>query len=175
MKAVVFGRRRKEGERGFTLPELMIAIVLSSFIIVAGGEILRQTITVSARNTDATVAVMQVQKAGFWVNQDGLQAQSVDTATEFLTLSWTEWDKSVRVITYSVVDTVDEHGYTLWDLMRHDNLSDETVLVSESLDPAGTSCTWDGVSGELTLNVAAVVDDHVESRTFTIQPRAFDQ
>lgn len=181
MRFFALAGQAERDERGFTLVELMVAIVLSTFVMLGGGEMLRQMIVASSHNADGTIAVIQVQNAGFWVSQDAVQAQTVplcfDPATDpqkrLLTLGWTDWDSTVHSITYSMVDTTDELGRSMWDFMRYDNITDETIRIAELLDPAGTSCTWNAVDGLLELTVTAKVDNETETRTFEIQPRSF--
>ena len=177
MRALALVKQRKQGEWGFTLVELMVAIVLSAIVMLGGGEMLRQLIMASARNTDATIAVVQVQNAGFWVGQDGVQAQAVecfdplvDPAKRLLSLSWSEWDGTPHVVTYSVVDATDEVGSIYWQLMRHDSVTDDTIMISEFLDTDGTSCEF--VDDVLILEVTAEIDGQSETRTFEIQPRS---
>jgi competence protein ComGC len=175
MKNLALAMQEKRYDRGFTLVELMVAIVLSMFVLLGGGEMLRQLIVASAHNADETVAIIQVQNAGFWVGQDAVQAQDVktgDPAIEFVRLSWTDWDSTDHVITYYMVDAEDEVGDPLWELMRHDSVTDETVMISEFLVPAGTSCAWDAVAGVLTMNAASRVGSKSETATFDVRPRS---
>lgn len=177
MNALVSGKQRRGGQQGFTLPEILLALVLSAFIIVGGGEVFRQMITVSAENSNQTGAVLQVQYAGFWVSQDGIQAQEVvlgDPATGFpLTLSWKEWESGdEHEVIYTTQPVSDELWGELWELKREHKLNDisqGTILVAEFLDPATTKCIWGG--NVLVFEVTAKVDRQDASRTYDIQPR----
>ena len=176
MKGLLSTGLYKEGARGFTLPEVIVALVLSTFVMLGGGEILRQMVTASHQNTDATVAVIEVQNAAFWLSNDAVQAQEVvlgDPATGFpLTFSWTDWESTEHDITYSMVDSTDELGRNLWEFMRYDNISDDTIMIAQFLDPGETNCDWHStLENVLVFEVVAKVGTESERRTYEIQPR----
>lgn len=181
MKSLLRYGKKEKDERGFTLVELMIAIVLSTIIMLGGGEMLRQLIVVSAQKTDETVAIVQVQNAGFWIGQDAIQAQTLacfdpvtDPQKRLLSLSWTDWDGTPHNVIYSVIDRSDELGGDLWDFMRYDSATDETILISEFLDPSATNCSWNAADSVLEFVVTAKVDNQTETRTNSIRPRAVE-
>jgi competence protein ComGC len=179
MKVLTLARQKKEGEQGFTMAELAIAMALSMLVLLGAAEMLRQLIVTGANGADETVAVIQVQNVGFWVGQDAIQAQAVDCydpgidpQRRLLVLSWVDWSDTTHEITYSVADMTDEDGRDLWELLRHDSVVDERILVADSLDPLGTSSTWDAQERVLEFAVTAMIGDEAETRTISIQPRA---
>lgn len=111
------------GQKGFTLAELVVAVAISSLIVVGSIMFLTYMITVADVNRDKTVASLEVQYVGFWINEDAAQAQEIwlgdDPGDEDgfpLTLKWEENDQTRREeITYDVEDI--EEG-DLWRLVR---------------------------------------------------------
>jgi lipopolysaccharide export LptBFGC system permease protein LptF len=165
------------GERGFTLPELVMALTLCMFVMVGGGELLRQVIVASANSGDAIVATIQVQNAAFWINQDAIQAQVIerdDPSSGFpLTLTWTDWENNQHEIIYSMGNTTDEAGLRLWELEREDTITGEMVVVAENLDRQKTRLYWHStLENVLVLEVTANVGTESASGTYNIQPRA---
>lgn len=94
-------KRLESSQRGIGLVELIIAIAITGIIGAAATMAIHQVLTGTALSNDLNTAINNVQLAGYLVNRDALQAQEVmlddpDTSaiTEFLTLSWTDWDSN---------------------------------------------------------------------------------
>ncbi len=165
-----------KSERGFTLPEMLVSLTLCTFIVIGGGEMLRQIILASSKGTDGTVAVIQVQNSAFWLTQDAMQAQCVqlgDPVTGWpLTLTWTDWDNVDHAVTYSMGNMTDDEGRTLWEMIRSDSVTGEAVTVGQYLDRNNTVVDWHATRENiLVLDVKAKVGEEWETRTYEIQPR----
>jgi prepilin-type N-terminal cleavage/methylation domain-containing protein len=163
-------------ERGFTLPEMLVSLTLCTFVVIGGGEMLRQIILASSKGTDGTVAVIQVQNSAFWLTQDAMQAQGVqlgDPVTGWpLTLTWTDWDNVDHTVTYSMGNMTDDEGRTLWEMIRLDSVSAQSVTVAQYLDRNNTVVDWHATRENiLVLDVMAKVGEEWETRTYEIQPR----
>jgi len=135
----------------------MIAIAISS--VITGGITMTifQVIIGSARTNNHMIAVRQAQNAGYWVSHDAQMAQSIrigdDPATpgvtEFLTLTWTDWDDKVNQAVYSLENM---SGGTLKQLKRTFSKTGETTkigIIAQFVDPA-TKCGFSG-GGTFTL------------------------
>ena len=187
MKSILRRRLRIKSQRGLTLPELMISMVLCAFVMLGGGEIFRQLVTASATNTDTLAAVIQVQTSAFWLSQDALQAQYVnrganETGGFPLTLRWVDWGNTTHIATYDIGNTTNDLGETLWELNRTYNQTGETILVAEHLvpfddgedpgiidDDSGTRCYWG--NNTLTFEVEAKVGVQTQERSYEFRPR----
>ena len=62
------------GEKGYTLVELMIALAITGVISAVLGLAVQQIVTVPEQNNDKIAAVHAVQNAGHWVGLDGQTA-----------------------------------------------------------------------------------------------------
>ena len=164
MKSVVTVRRGRRGQLGFTLAELMIAIVVGAIILVGSFVLMRQMVIVSA------------EYVGFWINEDVVQAQYVDLgSTEGfpLEIGWTEWDGVEKKVIYEVEGMMDGELWRLYRELFIDDVSQGTTIVGEYLDPSSTRCVWHGdLDSVLVLQVTANFDGNEVSSTYQINPRA---
>ncbi len=184
-------------QRGFSLVELLAAIVIMGVLGLAIGGVLLQ-LQRSNRITHEMTAVRQVQAAGDSVSMDGLQAQSLDFGsgmtdnTGFLQLSWAgEWTDAdgkynlrSRNVTYILVASGNQH-----DLHRIES-SEWTIgnaapvetsldgIVARHLDAADMSCGWIDTTGDgspdtetFAFRVVSTVGTRTEERTYNITCR----
>ncbi len=89
-----------KGQRGFTLPELLITIAITGLIVSFLGVAIYQIITVTESGNDRMTALHELQNAGHWVTLDGQMASEASGGDE---LALTLPDDSS--ITYEVEDT----------------------------------------------------------------------
>ena len=187
VSVLISGWQKLKNQRGFTLVELMVAISVSSIIVVGSLIILHHMTTVSAEHRDETLAILNVQYVGFWISEDVVQAQSVDLGNPGgmgfpLTIRWTEWDGDENKITYGVEGMIDEIGRNLWQLKRTHEVRAQgegtwvnygTSVIAKYLDPASTRCFWDATMNDvLVLEVTARIDRNEANSTYQIHPRA---
>ena len=167
-----------KNQRGFTLTELVIAIAISGIIAGTATGTIFQVFSGSTRSNNHMVAVRQVQNAGYWVSRDTQMAQSMmfdDPATtdvtEFLTLSWTEWDTSdVHRVAYTLEDI---SGSELKNLRRSHSINgvdSESAVIAQFIDPANTNCDEDA-DGTLLFTVTATVQEQSETRVYEVISR----
>ena len=88
-----------KGQKGFTLPELLITVAITGLIVTFLGTATYQIITVTEYDSDKTIAMHELQNVAHWVSRDGQMARTARGGNELvLTLP----DGSS--ITYAVVD-----------------------------------------------------------------------
>jgi len=170
-----FGRLRviQRDQRGLTLLELLIAIVLAGAVTSGITMTIFQVFDTSSRTSNHMIAIRQVQHAGKQVSEDLLQAHRWDPSGFPLTLNWTDWDDVQHGIVYTLEDMPSGEFKIL--RRRHDiNLSpDSTINVAEYIDPDQTSCVQAG--GVFTFTVTANVSGQSETRVYEVTPRSGSQ
>jgi prepilin-type N-terminal cleavage/methylation domain-containing protein len=102
-----------KGQKGFTLPELLITVAITGLIVTFLGTATYQIITITEYGSDKTIAMHELQNVAHWLSRDGQMASTARGGNELiLTLP----DGSS--ITYAVVDaellrTADDSQMTL--------------------------------------------------------------
>jgi len=159
---------RPLNQKGFTLVELVIAIGIASFVVVAAAAVIFQLITVPERNSNYMTAYTEVQNAGFSVSRDAVQAQEITVnGAAWITIDWIDWEGDAHEVVY----TLEDGSGGLKELWRDysNGVSQETMLVARYIDPDATNLTWEG--NVLTLVITAQVGDESATRTYNIEPR----
>jgi len=173
-------RRLHKDQRGFTILELVIVMLLTGLITTAITTTFFQVFEINARTANHMTAVSQVQQAGKQVSEDILEAQTVtagDTAGFPLTLNWTDsqTDEEHEVI-YSLEEMASGAFQILWRKYYFESVLNSTTKVAEYINLAETSCecSCDGCSCAglvLTFTVTATVGDESETRVYQVKPR----
>jgi prepilin-type N-terminal cleavage/methylation domain-containing protein len=174
-------KKLEKSEKGFTLIETVIAVALTGLISAAATGVIVQVMQ-GSRSTQHMIALRQVQTAGYWVSNDGIQAQQVVTSSGSglpFTLTWND-DNASHEIEYSLQDM---SSGDLDYLQRREILNGDVnhpimTVVGQYIDPAytSTSCTPVGrqlSAGEtFTFTVTAKINQQTETRIYEVQPRA---
>lgn len=170
-----------KNQKGFTFIEIVIAVGIFGLVAAAASGTFVQVIQ-SSRNTDHMTVLRHVQSAGYWVSQDGVQAQQVTTSTTPglpFTLTWTDWDDNdTHEVEYSLQDM---SSGDLDYLQRKEVVNGEVAnpiitMVGQYINPNNTSC--EPVDQELsagetfTFTVTATMNQQTETRTYEVKPRA---
>jgi prepilin-type N-terminal cleavage/methylation domain-containing protein len=173
---MIFGRLGvvQRDQRGLTLVELLIAILLAGVITSGITMTIFQVFNMNSRTSSHMIAIRQVQHAGKQVSQDLLQAQYIATeddpdTPELLTLAWTDWDDAQHEIDY----TLEDMAGGLKKLQRSHSVNGgepTVILVAEYIDPEETSCVSAG--GAFNFTVTANVGGQSETRVYEVMPRS---
>ena len=185
MKAFTSRKKGIGSQRGFTLTEIIIVLIISALLLVGSSQMVYHMVVTSTKDRAKADALCQVQYVGFWISEDVMQArpegvilsggnETDPSVLHFpITIEWTQWNGVEHEVVYSI------EYYENWTLSRDVTKGSSSDLgktvVGEFLDLAGTKCYWD-ISGNATdvlkLEVAANVDGQVASRTYEINPRS---
>ena len=173
-------KKLRKDQRGLTLVELLIAILLTGLITGGITMTIFQVFNLNTRTSNHMTAVRQVQHAGFWVSPDVQMAQGVVTGGSpgvLLTLTWNEGGTGIpHEVIYTLEDMPSGDFKRLW---RSHSVNDEepTVThVAEYIDPDQTSfvCNCDPCDCDnrvLTFTVTANVGGQSETREYEVKPR----
>ena len=172
----------KQGERGFSYVDLLVAVAIMALISWAAAAATFQVFKGTEHNSNHLTAVRQVQNAGYWITHDAQMAQTVIadnlTPPDFLILSWREEGSGD---TYQITYTLENMpGSNMKKLMRNQRIRGKgttTTFVARYIEPEGqkTKCEFDPVSGTLTLTITATVGTgsaaESETRIYKVTPR----
>lgn len=157
-----------KNQRGLTLVELLIAIVLVGIVTAGITMTIGHMFTWTTRTNNHMIAVRQVQSAGYWVSRDFQQSQKTHSISEFdFALEWTSGNITTKV-TYELIGT---------DLRRTSRVNEDiqaTGVIARFIDPGGTTVES---SGDLLIfNVMATVGtgpvyQQSEERLYEVQRR----
>jgi prepilin-type N-terminal cleavage/methylation domain-containing protein len=173
---MIFGRLRviQRDQKGLTLVELLIAILLAGVVTSGITMTIFQMFNMNSRTSNHMIAIRQVQHAGKQVSQDLLQAQGVypgESSGFPLTLNWTDWDNNAQhEVVYNLGDMPSGEFEILWRRHYVNSSLDSTTKVAEYIDPDQTSCV--PAVGAFNFTVTANVGGQSETRVYEVMPRA---
>ena len=183
-------KRLHKDQRGFSILELLLVMILTGLITTAITTTFFQVFNMNTRTANHMVAVSQVQQAGKLVSEDMLEAQAqsnmIDDSPEggeFLILGWIALNSTtVYKVIYTLEDMPSGEFKILWRdyYVKEESESefelDSTTKVAEYINPAETSCecscggcNCDGLV--LTFRVTATVGEESETRVYEVKPR----
>jgi prepilin-type N-terminal cleavage/methylation domain-containing protein len=73
-----------KGQRGFTVPELLITVAIIGIIVSFLGTAVYQIITVTEYGSDKMLALHELQNAAHWVSSDGQMARTATGGNELV-------------------------------------------------------------------------------------------
>ena len=171
----------KRHEKGFTLIEILIAVSISTLVVVAASIAVYQVMRNTQHTSNRMTAVLQVQNAGDWISRDTLVAQSITTGnvttTDFLTFGWTEIGSGDE---WHVVYTLEDMpGTGLKTLVRSQSVNggdNSSTLIARFIVPDAVKTLCEYSQDKLNLTITATVGDgpeqETETRKYEIVPRS---
>lgn len=171
----------KQGEKGFTLIELVVVIGIMALIAGAATMTIAQVLRITEHSNDRTTAVRQVQTAGYWISRDSLMAQTVitddDPGTpefEFITLEWATWENSdVHKIVYTFEDMPDglkklKRQHLIYDI-NGSEIGNSMMYIAHNI--VIDSASFFVENGVWKLSIGARAGTQTENREYEIIPR----
>jgi prepilin-type N-terminal cleavage/methylation domain-containing protein len=172
----------RNGEKGYTLIELIVATTIIVIITGAASITIFQVSKGTELNNTHLTAVRQVQNAGYWISRDARMAQSMETDNltppNFLVFNWREWDDDNEEIfhtsTYFFADLTDGIGKLKRTHWSSAGVNQQTLIAEHIYyapgDPQDTSQA-SYQAPVLTLQLTSLVDDVMEMREYRIKHR----
>jgi prepilin-type N-terminal cleavage/methylation domain-containing protein len=172
----------KQGEKGFSYIELLIAATIISLVAGAAAITAFQVFPGTERNNNYITAVHQVQSAGFWISRDSQMAQTIMTdnltSPDFLVINWTDWDDPTDPVyhsaTYFFADLTDGIGKLKRTHWSSAGASEETLVAEHIYYAPGDPDDTSQVSYQapvLTVQLTALAKDTMETREYKISHR----
>jgi len=177
-------RRIHKGQRGITLPELLVVVVIIGLISGGIALLISRTISGSARDSDVMILVRQVQQAGQAVSTDVLQAAQIlyladDLSDdEFLKLEWSDGDERSYKVVYQLSDM--QASLDLARLVRtesvyldgnEDPVATNTRMIAQYIDRGPEQTSFKPSGTAFVFKVTARVGQHIETREYQVRPR----
>jgi prepilin-type N-terminal cleavage/methylation domain-containing protein len=167
-----------KGQKGFTLMELALAMVIGGMIAASVTMTMFQIVDSSGRTSNHMTAVRQAQSAGYWVSHDAQMIQQEPVITEnggeleSITFDWIDWEGNVYQVVYTFED-MSFGGLKELQRVEHKNSNTKTTVVAEFIDIENTSCVYtDGtLTFTVTVQVGAGSAAQIETRTYEVLPR----
>lgn len=176
---------------GFTVIELLVAIALSSIVVVGLTMTIFNLYGGYFRSSGEMTVVRHAQQAGYWISRDVQMAQEVSTdddqgtadVIELVTLTWYDyfWEEENpdrrgaghRVIYTLVDDRLYREYYSAGRGEAFGSSPDYTTFVAEHIDVDNTSCIYLEGSNFYLIVTASVEgwQPQSETRTYEIKPR----
>jgi len=175
-------KKLKKGEKGFTMVELLIAMLLTGIVATAITGTILYVLNVNFSTANRMTAVRQVRNVGFWISPDVQMARDVvpenNPATpDLLTLNWTDWATNyAHEVIYTLEDMPSGEFKRLQREHKINSVLDSTITVAEYIDPDQTSidpglpCNFPDC-GKFKFTVTATVGGQNETRQYEVETR----
>jgi prepilin-type N-terminal cleavage/methylation domain-containing protein len=150
-------------DRGYTLIEVLIVIAILGVIMGPMAMAVNSMFQNFRIGRDTSLALRQVQNAGYWVTNDIKRAKTVDTTVPnvFLRLQCYYWDEGTQtMLDNQQVDYVFNSG----TLRR--TIGSTTMQVAEFIDQLNTTILLDEVTATYTITVKSVFGNSQETRQY---------
>ena len=163
--------KRKIGERGFTLVELIVGISIAVFVTGAASMTIITMMRLSPRTNDLAVSLRQVQDAGYWITQDVQMSQGEiivgDKNPVFLTLNEPQTPTENITVVYQFQAMPDN----VRRLIRDNQTLGQQLLVAEYISPATTVASYNSDNSTLIFTITAVSGDMPVNRQYKAAQR----
>lgn len=179
----------RRSQKGFTLVELLVALLLTAIVGLAATIAIHQVVTGTALSNNKITAINQVRTAQYWINRDvemtrptQVVCNNTTGSSEFISLGWQvcepygaatcNWTQ--HTINYTLTLMPGKPGFMeLWRTYDVGN----TTLISQYIkgkQEGVTWCSWNATEEILTVTITATMNDQTVTQTFQANPRPHD-
>ncbi len=159
----------KTTEKGFTMVELLVGLSIAAFVVGAASMTTITMMRLTPQNNNWTVALRQVQNAGYWISRDAQMSRGevlIDPVPgTFLTLTLPQDQDPVNDMTVNY-ELQNINGVT-W-LIRTASTGGQTAIAT---DISGTDADYDPDIGTLTFTITATQGDIPVTREYEATQR----
>jgi len=163
-------------EKGFTLLEILIGLMIIGFLSGSVLMIMTSIVNNNNRNLAHMAAVKQVENAVHWISHDVQMAQIITpggTGGFPFTVSWTDWDNTQYQVIYSLDASGLQRQYTETGANGEVETNTFTVARDIVLDTDKTFCDYNNNVFDMTLTAEVNnIAGSVETRVVSIRPRS---
>ncbi|MFA5316673.1 MAG: prepilin-type N-terminal cleavage/methylation domain-containing protein [Dehalococcoidales bacterium] len=161
--------RRKLGKlakdsAGFTLIEVLVALVITSLIGFGAAITVNQVMTQGSRNGDYTTASWHAMNAIYWIGRDAQMSQVITPGGVYgfpLTINWTEWDNSEYEVTYTIEDNQLKRSYAV------DGGEPSQSVVAQYINATSENTSCQFIGGVFTLKINTTVGEGATAVSIT--------
>ena len=159
-------KQLKKNQKGFTLIEMTVAVVLVSIVCLGATMANAQIMNQTARNNDFTTASQQALNTVHWISRDVQMSHSINGTAGFpfsdnLTIAWTQWNNTECVVIYSLDNNQLNRSYS------ENGTLPEVIVVAKYINdnPSMTNCSY--ADGVLTIKITSTVGENDRVVDFT--------
>jgi prepilin-type N-terminal cleavage/methylation domain-containing protein len=156
-------------QKGFTLIEMLVVVAILGIIMVPMAMAVQMIYSNFNIARDDSIALRQVENAGYWITNDIRRAKTISTTTSgvFLRLICYNWDDINKVMADN-----QQVDYTISNGTLIRNIGASTILVAQYIVPANTTIAQDAtIITKYNLTVRASYQGRIESRQYQAAQR----
>ena len=174
----------RKKQKGFTLIELIISMVIAAIIIPGIVYLVSTILTANNETANRNIAVNQLKQAVNYITNDTLTSGSVAVTNNpnfTITETWITYPAERTTFTYNIVHVVNGTGM-LQRTEYQNGVLINTTDIANNVNVGLTNCVWVQPAyntsgsllnnGSLTVNITISIGTVNESRSLTVSPRS---
>jgi prepilin-type N-terminal cleavage/methylation domain-containing protein len=169
MKQLLTLKKQFDKETGFTLIEILIAVVITGILAMGIASVIPQIYKVDYICNSKIVAVKQVENAIHYINRDIQQAQKIETngTGYWIRLTWVSWDDNIKT---QIIYNVDNNQNLVrqQSLTQNESTNTTTFDVARFIDSGSKVVTPPGTNEKTwTVQLTSIFTSGTKTATVT--------